>query len=124
MNKHEVQSLSELYLDRIAESYGMSKYHATIPYISIEDSPYSDAEDSELRGEYCNLHNEIVIYWKNIQDEESLIRTVIHEYQHYLQSPAWFTRYYNQGYNYNDHPYEIQATQEEENWEKFKRNRL
>jgi hypothetical protein len=124
MDKQEIENLSELYFNLISEYYGMSKHHATLPYISIEDSRYSDGEDKETKGEYCNLHNEIVIYWKNIEDEESLIRTIIHEYQHYLQSPTWFTRYYKQGYNYNDHPYEIQALQEEINWKKFKINRL
>lgn len=124
MNKQEVQSLSELYFDKVSESYGISKHHVTYPYLCVEDRKYSDREDKELKGEYCTIHNEIVIYWKNIEDEESLIRTLIHEYQHYLQSPSWFTRYYKQGYSYNDHPYEVQALQEEENWEKFKINRL
>ena len=27
------------------------------------------------------------------------------------------TRYYNMGYNYSDHPYEIAAFNEEKNWE-------
>lgn len=124
MDKAQIQTLSEIYLEKISQCYGMSRYHATIPYIGIEDSPYSDKDDAEIKGEYCNLHNEIVIYWKNIDDEESLIKTIIHEYQHYLQSPAWYTRYYNQGYGYNDHPYEVQATKEEDNWEKFKIKRL
>ena len=124
MNKHEIETLSELYFNMISDYYGMSRYHATLPYLSVEDSRYSDGEDKETKGEYCSLHNEIVIYWKNIEDEESLIRTITHEYQHYLQSPTWFTRYYKQGYSYNDHPYEVQALEEEENWKKFKINRL
>jgi hypothetical protein len=28
-------------------------------------------------------------------------------------------RYYNMGYNYNDHPYEVAAFDEEENWKLF-----
>ena len=70
------------------------------------------------------MENDINVYWKNIKTEEDLIRTLLHEYKHYLQSPAWMTRYYKQGYSYTDHPYEVQARQEEENWHKFKINRL
>jgi hypothetical protein len=29
------------------------------------------------------------------------------------------TRYWNMGYEYGTHPYEIQAWNEEENWKKF-----
>jgi hypothetical protein len=61
--------------------------------------------------------NEITIYYNNIGSLEELIRTVIHEYQHYLQSPSWMTRYYKMGYDYSNHPYEIAAYKEEENWE-------
>ena len=75
--------------------------------------------DDELYGEYCFMMNEITLYWKNIKNIELLTRTIVHEYQHYLQSPSWFTRYYNMGYNYNDHPYEVKAFNEEETWLKF-----
>jgi len=34
---------------------------------------------------------------------------MVHEYTHYLQDPKWMTRYYNMGYTYKTHPYEIQA---------------
>ena len=50
---------------------------------------------------------------------EHIIQTLVHEYQHYLQSPSWFKRYYDMGYGYNDHPYEVQAYAEEKNWELF-----
>jgi hypothetical protein len=124
MDKQVIESLAEVYINKIQEHYGMSKHHATFPYIYVEDSPYSDAEHKTLKGEFCHVENDITVYWKNIKTEEDLIRTLIHEYQHYLQSPAWFTRYYKQGYDYTNHPYEIQALKEEENWNKFIINRL
>lgn len=124
MDKQVIQTLAETYLDKIQEHYGISKHHATYPYICVEDSPYSDADHNTLKGEYCHIHNEVTVYWKNITDEEELIRTIIHEYQHYLQSPTWMTRYYRQGYDYTDHPYELVAREEEQHWNKFKINRL
>jgi hypothetical protein len=124
MDKQVVENLAEVYLNKIQKHYGMSKHHATFPYMYVEDSPYSDAEHATLKGEFCHMENDISIYWKNIETEEDLIRTLLHEYTHYLQSPAWMTRYYKQGYTYTDHPYEIAATQQEENWHKFTINRL
>jgi hypothetical protein len=117
MTRDEIQSITEKIYNNIVDRYGESKYHNNTPYISIEDSPYSDEEAApDQFGEYCRMLNEITIYWKNMDSLEILARTLIHEYQHYLQSPKWIKRYYNMGYVYNDHPYEISARNEEENW--------
>lgn len=124
MDKQVVENLSKHYLDKIADHYGYSKYHATTPYLAIEDSPYSEGNDKDLIAEYCSMNNEIIVYWGNVKDEESLIRSIVHEYQHYMQSPMWMQRYYTQGYDYNNHPYEVAAYKEEENWHKFLTNRL
>ena len=51
-----------------------------------------------------------------MKDEKHLAETIIHEYQHYLQSPSWYTRYYSMGYRYDNHPYEIAAFNEEKNY--------
>ena len=108
-------------LPKLAEWYGYSKFHDTLPYLLIEDSPYSDVDDPDCFGEYDKDENELIIYWKNIKGIDTLYMTMIHEYQHYLQSPAWFTRYYNMGYDYNTHPYEVQARKAELNWYRFTR---
>ncbi len=101
----------------VCKHYGQSKYQKTYPYLQIEDSVYCDTTSSfNLMGEYCNINNTLTVYWQNIDSTENLIKTLIHEYQHYLQSPSWMTRYYNMGYNYYNHPYEIAAYKEEENW--------
>lgn len=124
MDRVEISHLSEIYLLEISEYYGYSSFQKTLPYLTIEDSIYSDAEDSDILSDYCYLNNEIQIYWKNIKDEETLVRCILHEYKHYLQSPSWMKRYYKQGYEYSDHPYEIEAYKEEENWYKFIIKRL
>jgi len=70
-------------------------------------------------AEYCSMENAIFIYYPKMKSKKHLIETLVHEYQHYLQSPSWMKRYYNMGYNYNDHPYEVAAYDEEKNWKKF-----
>lgn len=116
MRKKEVLKLSKQYLAKIIEHYGESKFQQTTPYLSIESRKYSDVKDPHIKGEYCRVLNEIVVYWKNIETVEELTKTVIHEYIHYLQSPTWMTRYYSMGYEYQTHPYELQAYKEEQNW--------
>jgi len=116
MTKKQVTELSKTIFNKVSDYYGYSKYHKSLPYLMIEDSPYSDADDPDCFGEYDKDENELIIYWKNTDSAETLSKTIIHEYQHYLQSKSWFTRYYNMGYGYNTHPYEISATNEETNW--------
>ena len=114
ITQEELVEMTTKYYEVVEDLYGYSKHHESTPYIYLSD------EDSEtLKGEYCYILNEIIIYYKNISSEEDLIRTLIHEYQHYLQSPSWMTRYYRQGYTYDNHPYEVEALQEEENWYKI-----
>jgi hypothetical protein len=111
VTRKKVVELVEKFIPVIESRYGISKHHSTTPYISLESKV-----EGELKGEYCYILNEIVVYWKNITGIEELIRTLIHEYQHYLQSPSWMTRYYRMGYEYEAHPYEVRAFDEEENW--------
>lgn len=120
MKRTEIQSITEKVYEKVVNHYGESKHHNHFPYIAIEDTPYSDEDvPKDLYGEYCSMLNEVTLYWKNIPSLEVLIRTLVHEYQHYLQSPSWMKRYYNMGYGYSDHPYEVAAFNEEENWKMF-----
>jgi|TARA_R110000823_G_scaffold278412_2_gene396840 hypothetical protein len=115
-----VKRLSKQYLEKCIEVYGESKHHQTTPYIEYQPYVYSVyCKDDNPEAEYIFDYNTIVIYYKNIEDTEHLARTILHEYQHYLQSPSWMTRYYNMGHYYSDHPYEVAAFAEEENWRKI-----
>lgn len=114
VTREELVEMTTKYYKVVEDFYGHSKHHDCTPYIHLNDE---DKED--IKGEYCYILNEIAIYYNNIHSEEELIRTLIHEYQHYLQSPSWMTRYYRQGYTYDNHPYEIEALEEEENWYKI-----
>jgi len=118
MTENKVITLANIAFAKISAKYGYSKFHNTLPYLDIDDSPFSDAE-SDAFGEYDSSENTLVLYWKKIETKEDLIKTILHEYQHYLQSPSWYTRYFKMGYEYSDHPYEIDAYAEELKWETF-----
>lgn len=81
--------------------YGKSKHREVVPCIEIDP-------DLDCAGEFYD-DNAIAINPNLILDLCDLIETIIHEYHHYLQSPAWFTRYYTMGYDHDTHPYEIAA---------------
>jgi Zn-dependent peptidase ImmA (M78 family) len=111
VTEKQIVEYVEKYIVEVESHYGLSKHQQTTPYIYLSRDIIDD-----IKGEYCYMINEITIYYNNIGSLEELIRTVIHEYQHYLQSPSWMTRYYKMGYDYSNHPYEIAAYKEEENW--------
>jgi len=119
MHLRTAKRLANQYLDKCTEVYGYSKHHETTPYIEFQPYLYSVyTKEDHTEAEYIHDYNTIVIYYKQIKDAEHLARSIVHEYQHYIQSPSWYTRYYNMGHNYSDHPYELAAYAEEENWRK------
>jgi len=112
MDKRTVRRLAKEYITEVCNFYGYSKFQPCTPYLEYELAYEGDT----AKGQYCFTGNEITIYCNNIESKEDLARTIIHEYQHYLQSPTWYVRYSNMGLSYTDHPYEKKASQEEENW--------
>lgn len=117
MHLKVTKRLSKVILEKCVKVYGFSKFHDTTPYLEfvpLLSSKYT-GEDA-TQAEYIFDDNTIVIYYKHMEDAEHLARTIVHEYQHYLQSPSWMTRYYNMGHYYSDHPYELAAYAEEDNW--------
>jgi len=120
MHLAKAKRLSEKYLKKIEEVYGLSKFHECSPYIDFEPylfSKYTGEDHTE--AEYVHDYNTIVLYYRQIRDEKHLAQTLIHEYQHYLQSPSWYTRYYNMGHYYSDHPYEVAAFKAENNFKEI-----
>tara|TARA_R110000803_G_scaffold210545_1_gene282593 strand:+ start:938 stop:1324 length:387 start_codon:yes stop_codon:yes gene_type:complete len=128
MDIQKIKLIVKEILPKIELKYGYSKFAETTPYVEYEKSIYArlaGEDDDGALGEECpdaeydRIDNSIVIYYPQMTSRKQIIETLIHEYQHYLQSPSWFTRYYNMGFEYNNHPYEIAATKEELNWNKL-----
>jgi len=122
----------EKSFDMIIEEYGESKWYDDIPYLDImgRDSIMDYADDfadgkvrkkdlDYIQGWFDPTDNSIVLILENIDSIKEVIKTILHEYQHYLQCPSWIQRYYNMGYTYDNHPYEIQAFDAERKWKHF-----
>ena len=79
----------------------------------------AEDEGEPADAEYDRDENKLFIYSDYNDSVEDVIRGIIHEYIHYLQSGSWMKRYYSMGYKYGNHPYEISAKKAEENWKMF-----
>jgi hypothetical protein len=127
MKIDKIKEIVQQVFPKIELKYGYSKFAECTPYIEYEESIYAnlpEEDDIELReqnpdAEYDYITNSIILYYPKLKNKKQVIQALIHEYQHYLQSPSWMTRYYKMGYNYNNHPYELAATAEEKNWNKL-----
>ncbi len=124
MKIESVEKIVKEVFPKIQKYYGMSRYYDDYPDVVLDDSIYDSLSSKKIQeedtlGEFVFEDNEIVIYYPQMRSKKDVIQTLIHEYQHYLQSPSWFTRYYNMGYDYNDHPYEVYAFNEEKNYKRF-----
>jgi predicted GTPase len=128
MTLQEVEKVIQEVYPKIEAHYGHSKFTPECtPYVETHYNIYArysgeeeaQGEEDGCHAEYDRMDNSIVIYWPNMKSRKHVIETLVHEYQHYLQSPSWMKRYYDMGYRYDNHPYEVAAYKEENNWEIF-----
>ena len=77
-------------------------------------------EEHESYAEYHWDTNKIYLYTDNLNSEEDIIRSLIHECVHSTQSYELYKAYYKCDLDYETHPYEIEAEYEEEKWKKYK----
>ena len=80
-------------------------------------------EDFVSYAEYLWDSDEIVLYTDNMESEEDVIRSLIHESVHSNQNYDVYEAYYDQcDVDYETHPCEIEAEYEEEKWINYKLN--
>lgn len=66
-------------------------------------------------GRYCFWRNTITIYAPNCKTLDQIVKTIIHEYTHYLQSRTKYEKYEKTHY-YSKHPLERSAFRNEEKY--------
>ena len=120
MRRLTVQAIVNRVYPLIKEKYGISRFKKSYPKVRLHENIYSRlsgvpglrGEDS-AHAEYDRESNTIWIYYPEMNSKEDVVKTLLHEYKHYLQSPTWMKRYYSMGYQYDNHPYEVEAIAEE-----------
>ena len=133
MNKEIVQQIINEVYPKIVNHYGEHKGYK-IPKVEIHNSifdrlaliPVSNEGIMKTQGvdypsgEFCKETDKIFIYFPEIKDKVDLIKALLHEYRHYLQ-PRWGYEFYTEmGFEYDNHPYELEAISEEQNYKLFK----
>ena len=125
MKKEIVKNIIDKVYPKIKADYGLSKWD-DFPKIEIHRNIYEMASGIEgMEGEdnaqanFDRHNNTIQLFYSEIRDTKHVIQCLLHEYRHYLQSATWFKRYYQMGYDYSNHPYELAATTEESNWKTY-----
>lgn len=123
MVEDKILNIANKSYPKIREYYGVGRkdYPPIEVYknILVRLTGEPDAEGEPADAEYDRKLNKLFIYSDYNNSVEDVIRSIIHEYVHYLQSASWMGRYYKMGYDYTNHPYELKASKEEENWKKF-----
>jgi hypothetical protein len=132
MNKEIVQQIINDVYPKIVNHYGKHKGYK-VPKIEVHNNvfdrlaliPVLNNGIKKMQGvnypsgEFCKDENKIFIYFPEIKNKVDLIKALLHEYKHYLQ-PRWGYEFYNDmGFNYGNHPYELEAISEESNWKKY-----
>jgi len=127
MTVDEIQIILDSAYPKIKEYYGKGK--SDYPDLELHKdiyARYSGDEEAEgehsssSKAEYGETANKIFIYYPNMVNEEDVLRSLIHEYTHYLQDITPLKkRYHAMHYTYDTDPHEIEAHKAEENWQMF-----
>jgi len=95
----------------------------SIPSIELHRDIYARLSgDEEQRGEhsttskaqYDNETNIIYIYYPNMEDLEDILRSLVHEYTHYLQNITPLKKKMDSVDGYDKSPYEQEAHKNED----------
>jgi hypothetical protein len=100
-------------------NYGTSIYYSQLPKLIIKK-----LDKSDFFGVFDEEKVLIEIHDCNIKNTNSLIKTIIHEYVHYMQPPGIYEiiEFYNSG-SYNKNPLEQWAVKiENRDWRKCKKD--
>jgi hypothetical protein len=124
ISKNEVQSIIDRVFPQILKDRGTGKQG--IPKIEVWADIYARLSgDDEMRGEESETtkaewvyeDNTIYIYYPNMDSEEDVIRSILHEFEHTHQDEEKNKEYRKLGYDNN--PNEIAARKAEKNWKKY-----
>ena len=125
MTTDKIQNIINYSYPKIQKYYG--KGSLDIPKIELHkdiyarlsgDEEQSGEHSSTTKAQYDENTNIIYIYYPNMENEEDVLRALIHEYTHYKQDHKLFKKY-KAMYSYDEDPTEIEARKNEENWEMF-----
>ena len=124
--QEEVQSIVDRIFDQIVNDRGPARQgkpkvelHADIYARHSGIAGMKGEVSKEAKAEFVDEENAIYVYYPNMTNEEDIIRSILHEYEHARQDPKKYEKYREEGFDGLDNPYEKAARRAEETWEKY-----
>ena len=104
-----VDTIIDYTMDWCVEKFGMNEQRGH-PYVCWEWNTLDGERNKDCLAYFEDETNTIIIRARGHRTVKNFIRTLIHEYIHYLQPTkgGWYERW-NEQYGYEKNPYEIEA---------------
>ena len=130
MTQDEVQMIVDRVFPQILKDRGIPireekpskpsvELHTDI-YARYSDTPGMEGEVSgEAKAEFVDEDNAIYVYYPNMKNEEDVIRSLLHEFEHAHQDPKEYEDFREQGFDGQTNPLEVKAFAAEEKWRKY-----
>ena len=120
MNKSEIRNIVGRVYPKICGDYKSSAKVELYSDIYERLNGVEAINEHESYAEYHWDKNKIMIYTNYMNNEEDIIRSLIHECVHSNQCHEVYEAYYNEcDLSYDTHPHEIEAEYEEEKWRNY-----
>ena len=119
MTINNIQNIVDKVYPRITKDY---KSNAKIELYSDIYERLNSVPAINEHESYAEYHwdsNIIYLYTDNLDSEEDVIRSLIHECVHSNQCYDIYEALYECDLDYDTHPYEIEAEYEEEKWRNY-----
>ena len=126
MSEEEVQSIVKRVFPQILEDRGIPTQGE--PKIELHTDIYERHSgiagmkgevSEEAKAEWVDEENAIYVYYPNMTNEEDVIRSILHEFEHAHQDPEEYEAYKAQGYDGQSNPLEVAARDAEEKWKNY-----
>ena len=126
MTQGEVQLIvdrvfPQIVQDRTAPPQGVPKIelHADIYARHSGIAGMKGEVSNEAKAEFVDKNNAIYVYFPNMKNEEDVIRSILHEFEHAHQDPKEYEKFREAGFDGRNNPLEVKAFAAEEKWRKY-----
>ena len=126
MTQDRVQSIVDRVFPQIVNDRGVGRQG--LPKVELHADIYArhsgiEGMEGELshssKAEWVDEENAIYVYYPNMVNEEDVIRSVLHEFEHTHQDPKEYEAFKAQGYDGLSNPHEVDARRAEEKWKDY-----
>jgi len=120
MGKRKMDVNQKKKIGKLALEWCVKNFGSPLRFGRTPELKFSVKRDPDDFGEYEPNTKIIRIYLNSMSDAKDIVKTIIHEYCHFLQMPRAkdFTSYskFSRSYGYDDNPLEVEAREYEKKY--------